>query len=212
MRRLALLLVAAAVLVGCDWQHQPHAPSTRASGRLARVQVTVVDGDTNRRVPHARVTIGKHSAVSDRHGVARVPLPRRAALVTVAAKRGYTARAVRLPYRTHPQSTIRIFRPALQWSMYGVDPQRSQAQAAIRLRPPFRVVWSRGIGGLIEFPAVVADGVAYVGNARETIRALDMRDGTVVWRRDTPGGKMASSPAVWRDTDRKSTRLNSSHT
>jgi outer membrane protein assembly factor BamB len=162
--------------------------------------VTVVDGDTNRRVPRARVSIGTRTAISDRHGVAHVPLARRAALVTVAAKRGYAARAVRLQYKTHPRSTIRIYRPSLQWSMYGVDPQRSQAQASIQSRPPFRVVWSRGLGGLVEFPAVVADGVAYVGNARETIRALDMRDGTVIWRHDTPGGKMASSPAVWHDT------------
>src|SRR5581483_3128210 len=137
VRRLALLLVAAAVLVGCDWHRRPPAPSATTSGRrpvsptprLSRVQVTVVDGDTNRRVAHARVTIGRRSAVSDRHGVARVPLARRAAFVTVAVKRGYAARAVRLPYRTHPRSTIRIYRPALQWSMYGVDPQRSQAQA-----------------------------------------------------------------------------------
>jgi outer membrane protein assembly factor BamB len=205
VRRLAPLLLAAAVLVGCDWNRQ--APTTTSAQRadaavprLHRVQVTVLDGDTNRRVPRARVSIGRRTAISDRHGVARVPLAHRAALVTVAAKRGYAARAVRLQYRTHPQSTIRIYRPSLQWSMYGVDPQRSQAQASIRLRPPFRVVWSRGVGGLVEFPAVVEEGVAYVGNARETIRALDMRDGTVVWRHDTPGGKMASSPAVWRET------------
>jgi outer membrane protein assembly factor BamB len=84
--------------------------------------------------------------------------------------------------------------------MYGVSPLRSNAQAAIKLRPPFRVVWSRALGGLVEFPAVVADGIAYVANARGTVRALDMRTGKVVWRHDTPRGKMASSPAVWGKT------------
>ena len=54
-----------------------------------------------------------------------------------------------------------------------------------------------GSATLIEFPAVVADGVAYIANARGTIRALDMRNGNVVWRHDTPHGKMAASPAVW---------------
>ena len=84
--------------------------------------------------------------------------------------------------------------------MYGAGPRRSNAQAAIKLRPPFKLVWSRALGGLVEFPAVVADGIAYVGNARGTIRALDMRTGDIVWRHDTPHGKMASSPAVWGTT------------
>ena len=206
MRRLVLLLAGVVCLAGCDW-NQASAPTTgrdrdappehAAARRAHRVLVTVLDGDTNRRLPRARVTIGRRTAVSDRHGVARVPLVHRAALVTTASKRGYTTRAVRLQYRTHPQSTIRLYRPALQWTMYGADPQRSQAHEALRVRPPFRVVWSRGLGGLVEFPAVVADGVAYVTNMRGTVRALDMRDGAVVWRHDTPHGKMASSPAVW---------------
>ena len=61
--------------------------------------------------------------------------------------------------------------------MYGADPQRTQAQTSISVRPPFRVVWSRGLGTLIEFPAVVQDGVAYIANAQGTVRALDMRNG-----------------------------------
>ncbi len=80
--------------------------------------------------------------------------------------------------------------------MYGATATRAQAQTHIRLRPPFRIVWSVGLGGLIEFPAVVDDGVAYIGNARATIRAISMRTGKVLWRHDTPHGQMASSPAV----------------
>src|SRR5205814_693704 len=63
----------------------------------------------------------------------------------------------------------------------------------------FRVLWSRGLGGLREFPAVVSESVAYIGNARGTIFALDMSNGNVLWRRATPRGKMAASPAVWHD-------------
>jgi outer membrane protein assembly factor BamB len=211
VRRLAPFLVGAAFLAGCGARHE--ATTTVASplrtvrheapaadvAPPAAVQVTVVDGDTNRRVRGARVTIGRHSARSDRHGVARIPLGRRAALITQALKTGYGRRAVRLSFRIHPKSTIRIYRRSLQWTMYGADPGRTQAQSSIRVRPPFRVVWSRGLGTLIEFPAVVVDGVAYIANARGTIRALSMRNGDVIWRRDTPHGKMAASPAVWRD-------------
>src|SRR5438445_617641 len=42
----------------------------------------------------------------------------------------------------------------------------------------------------------VVDGVAYIGNAGATIRAISMRFGRVLWRHDTQHGKMASSPAV----------------
>lgn len=79
------------------------------------------------------------------------------------------------------------------------DPARTQAPDGIRLRPPFRVVWSRGLGGLLEFPAVVSDDVAYIGNSHGTVHALSMRDGSVVWRYGTPHGKMAVSAAVVGD-------------
>jgi outer membrane protein assembly factor BamB len=215
VRRLALLLAAAFLLAGCGSRHVAVTTVATTSNPVVRhanppvldvprrrpsaVLVTVVDGDTSTRVRGARVTVGKRSARSDRHGVARVKLARRAALVTVAAKRGYRTRAVRLAFRTHPASTIRIYRRSLQWAIYGADANRSQSQAGMRVRPPYRVVWSRGLGTLIEFPAVVQDGVAYIANARGTVRALDMRNGHVIWRHDTPHGKMAASPAVWHD-------------
>jgi outer membrane protein assembly factor BamB len=215
VRWAAPLLVAVALLAACGSQRGavttvgPQRPVARqavpvsrpdvALPRRSAVQVTVVDGDTNARVRGARVTIGRHSARSDRHGVARVLLRHRGAFVTRAERTGYGTRSVRLSFRKRPKSTIRIYRRALQWAMYGANPARSQAQTRLAVRPPFRVVWSRGLGSLIEFPAVVQDGVAYVANARGTVRALDMRNGDVIWRHDTPHGKMASSPAVWGD-------------
>jgi outer membrane protein assembly factor BamB len=209
--RLFLLALVGALVTGCGSKHEAVttvtatrlAPKPGPARRVHRrhhadpVLVTVVDGDTNRRVRGARVRVGRHVVRTDHHGVARVPLGPRRALVTVAAKPGYGERAVRLAFRSHPQSTIRIFRRAAQWTMYGAVPARTQTQSQIRVRPPFRVVWSRGLGSLVEFPAVVADGVAYVANAHGTIRALDMRNGDVIWRHDTPHGKMASSPALW---------------
>jgi outer membrane protein assembly factor BamB len=204
--RLCLLLVGAALLAGCEGSQQhtavettvakPRAPKPAPVApvvRRPRVQVTVVDGDTNRRVRGARVRIGTHAAKSDAHGVAHVPLVHRGAYVTVAAKRGYVTRSVRLAFRQQPKSTIRIYKRSLQWTTYKSDP-------GLKVRPPFKVVWSRGLGNLIEFPAVVANGVAFIANARGSVRALDMRTGALVWRHDIPHGKMASSPAVVGDT------------
>jgi outer membrane protein assembly factor BamB len=212
VRKLALLVIGAGLLAaGCGTRREAAPTTTISQVRTVRhvdpvpdavprpVQVTVVDGDTNTRVRGARVTIGRRSARTDRHGVARIPLLRHTALVTAAIKHGYDGRAVRLSFGQRPKSTIRIFRRSLQWTMYGADPQRSQAQPDLRVRPPFRIVWSRGLGTLIEFPAVVKDGAAYIANARGTVSALDMRNGKIIWQHETPRGKMASSPAVWRD-------------
>jgi outer membrane protein assembly factor BamB len=226
VRPLALLLVAAGLLAaGCGSRPgavktsavktdavktvtQVHTVSTadpvpdapvRRARRAHAVQVTVVDGDTDKRVRGARVTIGKRSARSNSRGIVLIPLLRRASYLTSAVKHGYDERTVRLAFRQKPQSTIRIYRRSLQWTMYGADTQRTQSQASLKVRPPFRVVWSRGLGSLIEFPAVVKDGVAYIGNSQGTISALNMRNGKILWKHPTPNGKMASSPAVWRD-------------
>jgi outer membrane protein assembly factor BamB len=106
---------------------------------------------------------------------------------------------LRLSFRTRPQSTVQLYRPALQWPMYGVDASRTQSQTGIRLRPPFRELWEADTGSMIEFPAVVSDGVAYVGNFHGTVFAFAMNNGKRLWRRLQPNGKMASSPAVWGD-------------
>jgi outer membrane protein assembly factor BamB len=163
------------------------------------VHVTVVDGDRGHRVPGAFVRIGRHARVSDRKGIARIHIKRRAALVVRVKRRGYAAAAQRFQFKNHPLRTVRIYQPALQWTMYGVEPARTQAQPNIRLRPPFKVVWSRGMAGLLEFPAVVSNGIAFVANSWGSVRAVSMRDGALVWRHDVRHGKMASSPAIWRD-------------
>jgi outer membrane protein assembly factor BamB len=164
--------------------------------RRAKLVVTVVDGDRSARVRSALVSLWGRRALTDAHGVAEVRVPWRQALHVTVAAPGFGARTVYEDFEASRKVTIRIYRPELQWPMYGATPERAQSQSHIRLRPPFRTVWSRGLGTLIEFPAVVDDGVAYIGNARATIRAISMRFGTVLWRHDTPHGRMASSPAV----------------
>jgi outer membrane protein assembly factor BamB len=147
----------------------------------------------------AVVSVGRQSARSARDGVAEILVPRlRPSTVTIRAH-GFGTRAVHEQFGRR-RATIRIYQASAQWPIYGATPSRTQAQSSIRLRPPFRTVWTRGLGTLIEFPAVVDGGVAYIGNARATVRAISMRFGKVMWRRDTPGGKMASSPAVLGDT------------
>jgi outer membrane protein assembly factor BamB len=204
--RAALVLALLGAVVGCTTVVAATDQSTNGEVRAkppkqkrVRVVVTVVNGDTHRRVRGARVTIGGRSARTDRRGEAELVLRKRAPLLVGVRARNYADKSVRMPFQRRRKVTVRIYRPALQWRMYGANLTRTQAQREIQLRPPFRVVWSRGIGSLIEFPAVVSDGVAYIGNYKGTIHAIEMRKGRLVWRYDPPGGKMASSPAVVGD-------------
>jgi outer membrane protein assembly factor BamB len=171
----------------------------RQRSHVAKVLVTIVDGDTHRRIRGARVVIGHRAGYADATGLAAVRIKRRSALPVRVSKPGYAMRIVRMPFKQRRQVTIRLYRDSLQWPMYGANSRRTQAHGDIKLRPPFKVVWSRGIGTLIEFPAVITGGVAYIGNYKGTIYALNMRDGKVIWKYDPPGGKMASSPAIVGD-------------
>jgi outer membrane protein assembly factor BamB len=171
-------------------------PRPQARPTHTNALVTVVDGDTHERLRGARVVIGRRADYANRRGLAAVRLQRRAALEVRVSKAGYGTRTVRMPLQRRNRVTVRIYRSALQWPLFGGNARRTNAHPAIRVRPPFRVVWSRGLGSLVEFPAVVSEGVAFAGNFKGTIYAIEMRRGRVVWKYDPPGGKMASSPAV----------------
>jgi outer membrane protein assembly factor BamB len=178
---------------------KPFPAPPKPKPKPAKVLVTVVDGDTHRRVNGARVVIGKRADYANTRGLASVKIKRRAALPVRVSKPGYATRTVRMPFKQRREVTVRLFRDALQWTMYGANNRRTQAHPDIKLRPPFKVVWSRGVGALVEFPAVVTEGVGYVANYKGHIYALDMRNGKVIWRSKPRGGKMASSPAIVGD-------------
>ena len=208
MRAVIFVALAAAVLAGCGSAHRaapapPVKPKPkpkpktehRTARQLAPLVVTILDGDRRVRVPGARVSLWGKRGRTDKHGVTTIEGPRRRLDVRVVAK-GYTTATVRLDFQRRRQ-TIRIYQPDLQWPVYGATRARTQAPTDIRLRPPFRLIWSRGLGQLIEFPAVVWNGFAYIGNQHGQIHAISMRSGKFAWQHATPGApRMASSPAV----------------
>lgn len=212
MRERLLVLAAVAVLLaGCGGSHQAAPPKTRTTPKpkpkppshpnhkLTKLVVTILDGDRRTRVRGARVALWGKTGRTDRHGTTTILAPRGTHEVSVSA-RGYTDSRARVDFQHSRWQTVDVYQPDLQWPLYGATPARTQAPTKIGLRPPFRLVWSRGLGHLIEFPAVVADGFAYIGNARGTVRALSMRNGDFAWSHLTPGfPRMASSPAVYGD-------------
>jgi outer membrane protein assembly factor BamB len=202
----AALALAAAGCLGQN-EHVPGTdPGTRPKGTraavapepdpLPRAFLSVVDGDTGERVDGATIELAGTILRTNSAGLAATPRvdlskPR----VRVSAP-GYIPRLtrIRLPGR------IAVYRRDLQWPMFGANPARTQAHPAIDLKPPFRVVWQRGVKSLIEFPAVVWEGVAYVNTLRGWTYALSMRNGRVLWRRRV-GTRMAASPGI--DTENR---------
>jgi outer membrane protein assembly factor BamB len=157
----------------------------------------VVDGDTSKPVKGAHVVVvGTELATrleTGGDGVVELP-PAKQATVRISAPR-YHARRLRLDFGKGLAQDVSLWRPALQWPIYGANPARTQVHSGIKIHPPFRVVWRRDLGGLLEFPPVVWEGVAYVNNMRGVLRALSMRNGRILWRKRV-GGLMASSPTI----------------
>jgi outer membrane protein assembly factor BamB len=176
------------------------APSARRLPVRHAVLVSVIDGDTREVVPRARVAVGAVSAATNRRGVATVRILRNASLPVHVQAVGYIPLATRVQFSRTPYRGLRIYRRATQWPMYGVTPQRTQAHTTIRLRPPFRIAWARNLGSLVEFPAVIDRGAAYVSNLHGILWALSMTDGSVLWRFDMGHDEQDSSPAVVGDT------------
>jgi outer membrane protein assembly factor BamB len=215
IRRVLLVAALGALLAGCgglghagnghphrlakaDRPHpKPKRRRTRAhSGPVTKLVVTILDGDRRVRVHGARVRLWGRWGRTGPHGSTVIRGPQRRLEVSVSAP-GYTPARFRVNFWRRRRQTLRIYQPDLQWPLYGATPARTEAQIHIRLRPPFRLVWSRGVRGLIEFPAVVSDGTAYIGNFSADVGAISMRTGRFDWHHFTPGGgRMASSPAV----------------
>lgn len=170
-----------------DFMREPRPP--------ARALVTVVDADSGRAIRGAVVQWAGEVARSDEHGRAWLPAAGRVRVRATA--RGYGGRVERVSLGRSRQQ-VGLYRPQLQWPAYGADPARTQAHPAIRLRPPFRVVWRRWFGSLLEFPAAVWEGVAYVNTFQRGLYAISMRNGELLWRRDV-GSRAAASPTVVPD-------------
>jgi eukaryotic-like serine/threonine-protein kinase len=82
------------------------------------------------------------------------------------------------------------------WLQFGSDPRRSLARPDARLGLPARKpVWTRGLGGYIEFPGTYCDGTFYVNTVEGNTFAIDSETGKVRWRRRV-GGTLPSSPAI----------------
>jgi outer membrane protein assembly factor BamB len=86
------------------------------------------------------------------------------------------------------------------WPLYGYRADHTRFfPAPARLRPPFKEVWSRNAGALLEFPPVIWGNHIFQLGDDATLDALDKYTGRVFWTRRL-GQLSASTPAVTQST------------
>ena len=81
------------------------------------------------------------------------------------------------------------------WPMYGFDEERTRYDPEVRLRPPYRGVWTFRAQSLLEFPPAIAYRRLYFTSNAGVVYAISARTGKRAWKR--PQGRcVAASPAV----------------
>jgi outer membrane protein assembly factor BamB len=86
---------------------------------------------------------------------------------------------------------------AIEWPMFGFNPQRLHVAPVTNARPPFRPAWKAGGSSLIEFAPAIAFNRLYFANGAGSVIAISSRTGARAWHYDTKRC-VASSPAVDR--------------
>ncbi len=69
------------------------------------------------------------------------------------------------------------------WPLYGYDLARTHVAPQFDLRPPYRVLWSRRLWNIVEFPPVVAYDAVYVTQARGWLFKVQAETGKKLWRK-----------------------------
>lgn len=99
----------------------------------------------------------------------------------------------RHPLKRHP--TVPAATSELCWDSFGGDPARTLARPKVNLGRPQKIVWSRGLHDLMEYPPTFCGGYLYANLERGRTVAIDAATGRVLWSRKAPG-YTASSPAI----------------
>jgi outer membrane protein assembly factor BamB len=196
---LVFVLAAVAGCSGDDVQESAPRPPRSAPPTVpepaSEALVRVVDGDTRRLVKRAVVRVRGSVGRADDEGVTRVEVGDSTRIRARISAPGYIATRLSLSVRSDRPVTVRVWRRNLQWPLYGANAARTQSQPASKLRPPYRVVWRQEFRALLEYPATVWQGVAYLLTYGARLQAISMKDGKFLWRRWV-GRTAASSPAI----------------
>ncbi len=115
----------------------------------------------------------------------------------------FTSTADPLPSSSTTTGTSKAARAAARngppWPFYGRTLSRTRdASDLTNIHPPYRGVWRRQGGGLLEYPPAYADGVLYEFSDAGTLTAFDVFTGKHLWRKHEQSGSEPplGSPAI----------------
>ena len=92
---------------------------------------------------------------------------------------------------------VRDAAATVAWPTYGYDARRLRHASNLKLRPPFRRIWTFRGRALLEFPPAVAYGRLFLPTFDGRFYAIDARTGKPVWAKRTNRCGWAT-PAVWK--------------
>ncbi len=206
-RHLATLLATAAIVAGCGGEDEGAAPTsstpptTSNTPAAAEVTITVIDGDTREPLSGATVRAidvqsGQPTAelVADDQGVARVPEGTALAQAEIA---GHAPDARTIP-AGKTAATIPLYDPKLQSPEYGGGPARTRYVPGVRVPVPSGPpTWDWTGRSLLEFPPVVARGIAALATNAGRVIVFNARTGYIIWhKRQSATIPIAASPAI----------------
>jgi outer membrane protein assembly factor BamB len=97
-----------------------------------------------------------------------------------------------IPTETAPPPPVK---PKIVWPAFGYDPERTHVGPDVRMRPPFRRIWTSGGTSLVEFPPAIAYGRLYFADGAGHVFAVSTQTGARAWTFNAHRCQ-AASPAV----------------
>jgi outer membrane protein assembly factor BamB len=97
-----------------------------------------------------------------------------------------------IPTETAPPP---VATPKIVWPTFGYDPERTHVGPDVRVRPPFRRIWTAGGATLLEFPPAIGYGRLFLADGAGRVLAVSTKTGARAWAYDAHRCQ-AASPAV----------------
>ena len=83
-----------------------------------------------------------------------------------------------VPTETAPPPAVTA---KIVWPAFGYDPERLHVGPDVRVRPPFRKIWTAGGASLFEFPPAIAYNRLYLADSAGRVLAISTRTGARAW-------------------------------
>jgi outer membrane protein assembly factor BamB len=97
-----------------------------------------------------------------------------------------------IPTETAPPPVVT---PKIVWPEFGYNPERTHVGPDVRVRPPFRKIWTSGGASLLEVPPAIGYGRLYLADGAGRVLAVSTKTGARAWTYQSHRCQ-AASPAL----------------